>query len=248
MSRVSKWFKRRFKELDLLEKYFPLLFTRWQAAIWGGSVLAVAFGWHFITSDWPHFVKLSACVVALFFAGYYLWRADHIRLLPKCEIKQWTTLTTETLDEGRHINGWSIYYQLIPKCLSEANVEECHGVLTSIEMWDEFQRDWETKDNEALPLEWSYAGYEPITLHPKAEKHLNVFFIHSSNQQITPCVYPPPVRFVKMFNQLPLQQVKAIRFNIRLIAKDTPGIGLALEVTLDDKHPMRPQAKLEQVA
>ena len=86
VSQISKWFKRRFKELDLLEQYFPLLFTRWQAALWGGSVLAVAFGWRFITSDWPYPVKLTACIVALFFAGYYVWRADHVRLIPKLRI------------------------------------------------------------------------------------------------------------------------------------------------------------------
>ncbi len=85
---VRQWFKRRFKELDLLEEYFPLLFTRWQAAIWGGSVLAVAFGWHFITSDWPYPVKLSACVMALFFAGYYVWRADHIRLQRRVDVME----------------------------------------------------------------------------------------------------------------------------------------------------------------
>ncbi len=86
MSEIGQWFRRRFKELDLLERYFPLVFTRWQAAIWGGSVLAVAFGWRFITSDWPYPVKLTACVVALFFAGYYVWRADHLRLERKLEI------------------------------------------------------------------------------------------------------------------------------------------------------------------
>jgi len=84
--RSRQWVKRRFKELDFLEQYFPLLFTRWQAAIWGGSVLAVAFGWRFITSDWPYPVKLTACVVALFFAGYYVWRADHLRLQQKMSI------------------------------------------------------------------------------------------------------------------------------------------------------------------
>jgi hypothetical protein len=85
--RSRQWVVGYFKELDFLADYFPLLFTRWQAALWGGSVLAVAFGWHFITADWPYPVKVSACVTALFFAGYYVWRADHVRLKRKLSIK-----------------------------------------------------------------------------------------------------------------------------------------------------------------
>jgi hypothetical protein len=111
----ASWFKRRFKELDLLEEYFPLLFTRWQAAIWGGSVLAVAFGWHFITSDWPHYVKLSACVVALFFAGYYVWRVDHIRLKKKIDItrlrvQKWT-MPKDSVRAGHEARAY--YFELV---------------------------------------------------------------------------------------------------------------------------------------
>src|SRR5580658_10402196 len=124
MSKIGQWFKRRFRELDLLEKYFPLLFTRWQAALWGGSVLAVAFGWRFIVSDWPPYVKITACVVALFFAGYYVWRVDHIRLIPRFEVTRHVTQSTETVDGVGHISGSSIFSQLLPKCLTEANVEE----------------------------------------------------------------------------------------------------------------------------
>jgi hypothetical protein len=44
MSRFLQWVKERYQQLDLLPKYFSLLFTNWQALLWGSSVLAVAWG------------------------------------------------------------------------------------------------------------------------------------------------------------------------------------------------------------
>lgn len=252
MSKVGQWFKRRFKELDLLEKYFPLLFTRWQAALWGGSVLAVAFGWHFITADWPYPVKVTACVTALFFAGYYVWRVDHIRLVPKFEVRNYITQSTDTIGGDGRKNGWSMYFQLLPKCLTEVNVEECRGLLTSIEMWDSLTSNWEVKESEVLFLQWSHGdsvtGHEPITLYSGAERRLNVFFVHSSgDHQIRPCVTPSPVRFITLFNQLPLMEVKAVKFKISVLAKDCPTVKLAMTVQLTN-DPYKPHIDLELLA
>jgi len=250
-NRGRAWVRRRFKELDLIEEYFPRLFTRWQAAIWGGSVLAVAFSWHFITSDWPPYVKLSVCVVALFFAGYYVWRVDHVRLIPKFAVTSFTTERVDTFDKSTHLkNGTSVYFQLEPKCLTEANVEECRGLLTSIEMWDDFTQNWQVKEGEVFSLRWSFdegKEAEPITLSSGGERRLNVFYVHNSNAEIRPCVWPFPGRFWQTFNQLPLRQVKRVRFNIQVEGKDCPKVKLALIVSLTE-NPFKPTIELEQIA
>jgi hypothetical protein len=93
-------------------------------------------------------------------------------------------------------------------------------------------------------LEWSHGDATPVTLYPHAERRLNVFFIHSSNREIRPCVTPYPVRFYPMFNQLPLRQIKGIRFNVRIIAKHCPAVRLALKVELGD-DPEHPIVELE---
>jgi hypothetical protein len=136
MRKISRWFKRRFKELDLLEEYFPLLFTRWQAAIWGGSVLAVAFGWRFIVSDWPPYIKETVCVVALFFAGYYVWRADHVRLQAKIEV---TEVRRHTWDREGH-EAVQYYFGIVNR--SEALT--IHGVRVQLRgITPEIEnRDW----------------------------------------------------------------------------------------------------------
>jgi hypothetical protein len=166
----------------------------------------------------------------MFVAGYYAWRADHTRLLPKLEVKDFTRQTTDTFGVDGRRNGWSEYLQLLPRCLTEANVEECRGLLTSIEMLDGFSNEWQSVEEEVMFLEWSHGDASPITLYPHAEKRLNVFFMHSSNREIRPCVLPYPVRFITLFNQLELREIKAIRFKIRLIARDCRAVGLTMKV------------------
>lgn len=219
------WIKRRFKELDLLEKYFPILFTRWQAAIWGGSVLAVAFSWHFITSDWPPYVKLGMCVVALFFAGYYVWRTDHIRLLPKFVVLEAKIQPTET--EKKHL--MSTYIQIIPTCLSDALVYECRGRLLRVCHRYTENDEWEvTRMDSPLFLEWDYYGSKPMTLEPGIRQRLNVCFWSSESRFIVPAVKPLPSKFRVVFDSL-----GQFKFDIRMTAKDCSAVDVALIVQMD---------------
>jgi hypothetical protein len=71
---------------------------------------------------------------------------------------------------------------------------------------------------------------------PHAERRLNVFFMHSSNREIRPCVSPYPARFLTMFNQLELRQIKAVRFKIRIIAKDCRAVELSMKVQFGDDY------------
>jgi hypothetical protein len=180
-NKITQWFRRRFRELDLLEEYFSLLFTRWQAVIWGGSVLAVAFGWRFITSDWPHFIKLSACVVALFFAGYYVWRTDHVRLIPKLELVSLHMIYTPT----NVPNLQRRFVQVLVRCATESPLDNCRGQLLRILKWS--QGDWQpTLVDESLDLLWSNADIASVTLEPGNDKRLNVFFVDSATRNILP--------------------------------------------------------------
>src|SRR6266446_5679176 len=73
---VAKY--RRFRQEHLVFQYFTLVATAWQALLWGGSVLAVAWGVRFIVGTWPEWVNWTAVLVA-FVAGYHVWRTDHVR-------------------------------------------------------------------------------------------------------------------------------------------------------------------------
>ena len=227
MRPIGQWFKRRFKELDHLEEYFPLLFTRWQAAIWGGSVLAVAFGWRFITSDWPYPVKLTACVVALFFAGYYVWRADHLKLIPKLEVKRFCLQRTRTTDP----NEFRVYVQVIPECLTKAPVNGCLGKLLRVRKRSAPNVEWETTElNEPLDLEWSYDAAHPLSINPGVGQRLNVCWISNIAEQIVPTVSPLPLHYQSVFNH-----TDTFRFDIHIIATDCPPVDVSLSIRIGDK-------------
>jgi hypothetical protein len=236
MSKIFQWFKRRFKELDLLEKYFPLLFTRWQAALWGGSVLAVAFGWHFITADWPYPVKVSACVTALFFAGYYLWRADHIRLVPKLKADSVHAQETPTNFETVR----AIFIQVELRCLTEVAVHECRGHLVRVYKKYMDQDRWEpTEMNESLYLGWSHRGHEPVTLEPGAEPRLNICHWASNSKQIIPATNPVPLRAAHVFNS-----TGTFLFEVRITSKDCAPTDLWVSVSLDNRAWNQPLIEL----
>jgi len=73
--------------------------------------------------------------------------------------------------------------------------------------------------NEPVLLPWSNKDSHapPETLHPEIEPRLNVFYVHSSNNLITPTVFPVPLRAATMFSNLSLDEVNAFLFDIRLL-------------------------------
>jgi len=236
MSKIGKWFKRRFKELDLLEKYFPLLFTRWQAALWGGSVLAVAFGWHFITADWPYPVKVCACVTALFFAGYYLWRADHVRLLPQLSIGRVVVQETPTDATGERR---AVFVQIEPICMGDAPVEECRGHLLRVYRRYLGENEWTlTQMNERLDLEWSHKGYAPLTLYKSGGQNLNICSHGNGVTIIVPAVSPLPSRWREVFDS-----TGSFRFDIEITAKDCAPLNASVSVSVDGCKWSEPRSK-----
>lgn len=213
MGLVAKY--RRFRQEHLVFQYFTLVATVWQALLWGGSVLAVAWGVRFLVGTWPEWVNWTAVLVALFVAGDYVWRADHVRLIPQFEVKQFVEPSTPVLFGGRPI-GTAIYFQLVPKCWTDANVEESwlsrSRACVSPARGD--FRKWSHGDTQKPP--------EPLTLYPGAENRLNVFSIYSDQPDVRPCLFPWPARFTQKFSRSPivLQNFSAVRFFIQFTARD----------------------------
>jgi hypothetical protein len=235
---------RRFREEHLAFQYFTLVFTHWQAVLWGPSVLAVIWGMHFIvgTGTPPEWVNWTAVVLALFVAGYYTWRSDHVRLVPKFEVREFCFQDTPTIDPSGRATGTSTWLQLLPKCLTEADVEQCQGHLRRILRWSNSNGWEESQMNETVLLYWSHEDAippMPLTLHPGIERRLNVFFVHSSNNLITPTVFPMPLRAATMFQHSSLDEVNAFLFDIKITAKDCADVDVLLRVQTsnDPFHP-----------
>jgi hypothetical protein len=244
MVSTYQWFRGQFGKLGLLPDFFRVIAKEWLNILFGETLLGIGFLLWWSLAGPSNAKLIVVFVAAMFIAGYYAWRADHVRLMPKLEATRFTRQTTDTFDQSGRKHGWSEYFQLLPRCLTEANVEECRGLLTSIEMLDGVSNNWERTEEEVMFLEWSHSGAEPITLYPHAERRLNMFFMHSDNREVRPCVTPYPVRFLAMFNQLQLRQISAVRFKVRMIAKDCQAVELAMKVQFGDDY-SHPTVELE---
>lgn len=95
--------------------------------------------------------------------------------------------------------------------------------------------------NETVYLHWSHDDLyaSPATLHPGVEPRLNVFYVSSSNNLITPRVFPMPLRAATMFDHLSLNEVNAFLFDIKITAKDCADVDVLLRVQTSN-DPLRP--------
>jgi|ERR1700692_717267 len=235
-NKIFQWLKRRSKELDLLEEYFPLVFTRWQALLWGGSVLAIGWGIRFIVSEWPPWINWTAVLVALFFAGYYLWRSEHVRLLPKFEISKVFPQVTETTDP----HNPSLFVQVVIRCLTDAPVYECSGHLLRVSSRFNPEEKWELTDmNAPLFLAWDYYGIRPRTLEPGIDYRLNVCFWSSANSFIVPAVEPLPQKYKSVFDSS-----DTFKFDVKVTAKDCASADVSVTVNTALRHWNEPVVEL----
>lgn len=237
MPSLSQRYKR-FREEHLVFQYFTLVFTHWQAVLWGPSVLAVFWGMHFIvgTATPPEWVNWTAVVIALFVAGYYTWRADHVRLMPRLEVTDYVVQEVPTNQMGTR----RVYVQIVPRCLTESPVQDVSGVLVRV-----FKRyvdtdDWELTDiNEPLVLEWSYSGFAPREIYPGLGQRLNVCFRDNQIIQIQPTLAIAPRRWMEVFDS-----TGTFRFDIRITAKDCAPVDISIAVSLDGREWNNPKVEM----
>jgi hypothetical protein len=215
MRQFFHWFRKRVQTFELFPDYFDAIAQRWQDLLWGASVLAIAFSlWWFLGNPptWTIAVYLAGVMLV---AGYYTWRADHVRLVPRFEIKNVCTEPTPTSDpkESR------VYIQVLPECLTEAPVNECQGHLVRVRKWSNADGWRETQINEPLDLAWSMHDASPLTLHPGVPQRLNVCWITNQGKITPDAPKGVPLRAAEVFNT-----TDKFRFEIRVTAKNCPPV------------------------
>jgi hypothetical protein len=174
-------------------------------------------------------------VWALIVAGYFSWRMDHIRLLPKFEVREFRIQETPTEGLQRRV-----YVQLLPQCLTDASVKECQGNLLRVFKQIAGDSDWVlTSMNEPLHLEWSYRGAGPLTLEPGIDQRLNICYRISDLSMLIPAIPSLPSRWREVFNS-----TGTFKFDIRITAEDCPPVDVSIAVSLDDCEWNRPKVSL----
>ncbi len=171
MRRFIRWLKRRFSTFDLLPEYFTAAASQMQNILWGALLPFLAWGIWFVVSTPPTWINVTALGLALFMAGYYVWRADHVRLQQKIEVTRVRTHSWPHRDGGE---GTQYYIEIVNK--SEAAT--IHGVRVQLlEIIPEIEnRDW-------LPIPLHLQHDNPISgvlaqsfdLHPSEPKNIDLF-------------------------------------------------------------------------
>src|SRR5271157_521810 len=214
------------RKLALLPQYLRAIKAQaWEIA-WGESLPAIAFclWWAMRSTPMPTLYIVLFFGGALMLAGYYTWRADHIRLIPKLDFHpQVITEIVPTLGGEK-----ALYVQVLPRCLTDTPVEHCQGHL--LRVLKLVGGSWEsTLLNQPLDLMWSYHDSAPRTLYPGIDQRLNVLWV--SVDIICPAVEPEqtPARGNLIFTTN-----DTFRFDVRVTAKDCPPIDISIRALVGD--------------
>jgi predicted membrane metal-binding protein len=81
MRRIRTWLRARLETFALLPEYGKATAKQWMNILFGETVLGVIFliWWALANPKNPPLILIF--VAAVIIAGYFVWRADHIRLI-----------------------------------------------------------------------------------------------------------------------------------------------------------------------
>ena len=124
-------------------------------------------------------VKLAAILLAVLFAGYYVWRAYHIRLIPQLALAD---ITVTRLPPSAPTQK---FVQITAQCTTEETINDCRGQLLKVMRWSPRQAQWEpTQVDGTIDLLWSELDIPSVILEPGAPRRLVIFAIENNNWQI----------------------------------------------------------------
>jgi hypothetical protein len=225
MHTFRPWLKLRFKTLSLVPDYFGAIAKQWINILFGETVVGVVFLLWWALGNPP---LVLIFVAAMFVAGYYAWRANHVRLMPKLTIDKCNIQST-------HVNDGSerIFVQLVIKSSSEQSVDECAGYINEILKWSNETATWRSVMDQSLPLLWGNIDQPLCTFWPGMAQPLNIFFVANTGQhagQIIPWMKPIPNWVLEI---LDLKRPGDIfKFDILVAAKDCASVSESLKVTI----------------
>jgi hypothetical protein len=206
---------------SLFGVYLRAVADHWNEYFWDAfaPISPIVFWWMFGSP--PVWLVALAVVWALLVAGYYTWRTDHLRLMPKLGLgnPSWQihVANTDTGDPARFI-------QLVPICLSEERVEDCMAHLQRIMRWDNTTNVWvPTQFDHAVPLRWSFSDAKPHELRPGVHERINLLWVDRDYRQGLETV----PRSLAEVNAL---QGEYHRYDIRLTAANSPAVDVSLKI------------------
>lgn len=220
--------------LSLLWEYLKSFKDSGWEIFWGATLPSILFGIYIIFYTPTTVTFLCYLLLVFFFTGYNLWKADHMRLVPRIAVKEWKIEKTPTTSA----NESRTYVQLLPKCLSDVPVSSCQGHLLRVYHRDSGSQEWQlTAMNEPIDLEWSIYGYGQRIIHPGAEPRLNVCYVRLSMQEKRMRQIVPTVRiWVLRWNEV-FASDGLYRFDVRITAENCSPVDVSVAVSIPPDRP-----------
>lgn len=227
MRRIFEWLKKRFGTFDLLPEYFTAAGSQMQNILWGALLPFLAWGIWFVLGNPPLWVNATAVGLALFVAGYHVWRADHVRLERKLEIARLTRFELEVPEQGK-----VLWYGLEVLNTSEALTIESVSVQLEHIQPAPSNVDWwpiplHLKHDNPPDLKTAYKTH--FNLNPRESRHVD--FVAASAAART-FAFGTAVR--NIHHRVPSDGGR-YRIQVSVRARDTPEILKWFEVWMDDR-------------
>jgi hypothetical protein len=238
MPKAFEWLRGKFRTFDLLPEYFRSVAAHWQDFLWGESVVAVAFTVWWLLGNPPGWAIGVYVVIAMFVAGYYLWRGDHVRLMPKLRLGGFRVVKTPTIEIVGPVTrpgADRVVAQLEIENASKTAVDDCRGFLVRVWKWSD--NDWiPTAVDEPLDLLWSTIDQPSRTLYPGIPQRLCIFAIDNvADKFIYPWARPMQVRMMEVFRD---SCAATFKFDISIIASNCASIEIAFRVQMGETWDM----------
>jgi hypothetical protein len=231
MRNVARWLKRRFGTFDLLPEYFTAAIQQMQNILWGALLPFVAWGIWFIVSTPPTSVNVVAIGLALFMAGYYVWRADHLRLARKISItglrvQEWTIIPRGSIGEGHPARS---YYLEIVNESDGTTIGDVSVQLRHISP--------EVPNLNWLPIHLHVKHDNPVreedyvrsfNLNPHETKNIDFVSSTEGDNRFT------VIHIVPGVNKFVFFDTKGHRLQVIVTAKDMPAVSIWVRVWRDE--------------
>jgi hypothetical protein len=175
-----RFVKAQFLLLDLFPDYIVSIKRLGWDKAWGPAVLCIAYCvWWFRPQPPPWYVTMAFICGLVLITGYYLWRADHVQLIPKLTIDKSNLQVTAANDGSKRL-----FAQLIVKSSSEQSVDDCAGFINEIFKWSHETGTWRSVMDQPLPLMWGNIDGLLCTLWPGMAQPLNIFFVANTGDRV----------------------------------------------------------------
>ncbi len=205
-----------FKKLAELPDYLSSVKRQWVDVAWGVGMPAVAF-----IVLWSLEVIKDKRTIAYFFlwallvAGYYVWRADHIRLVPRVRFEGFASDFTPS----------EVDVQVTLACTTESVVHDCMVYVVKI-----CKRDGDTwvdlLENNALPVDWTSPSAK-FDLMPGIIKRVSFARI-VSNGLLLVCSRDVSSRLTAVLQQSLVDRGSVLRIDLRAASPDCPHADMSL--------------------